>query len=150
MTKGGCDLMECPHWCRVLSGPVDPLREKSMLEKVSCQGLRTRGGSAPQQPFPEGQHLMEETNTGAAHLADGKSLCWRSSGRIVSHGIDPTVEQRKSVRSLIPVEKGAAETTCDKMTITSVLYSLVLLGERRLIITNKKPVKEVGMGGRFF
>jgi len=39
-----------------------------------------------------------------------------------------TLEQGKSVRSPRPEEEGAAETTCDELTITSVPCPPVLLG----------------------
>ena len=51
---------------------------------------------------------------------NGKDSHWRSSWRTVSCGRDPTLEQGKSVRSPPSEEEGAAETTCDELTATSI------------------------------
>jgi len=40
--------------------------------------------------------------------------------RAVSCGRDPTLEQGQSVRSPSPEEEGAAETTCDELTVTPI------------------------------
>jgi len=41
------------------------------------------------------------------------------------------LEQRKSVRSPPPEEEGAAETTCDELTVTPIPCPHVPLGGRR-------------------
>jgi len=46
------------------------------------------------------------------------------------HGRDPTLEQ-KSARSPSAEEEGAAETTCDELTVTPIPHPPVLLGGRR-------------------
>jgi len=51
--------------------------------------------------------------------------------RTVSHGRDPILELRKSVRSPPSEEEGAAETTCDKLTSTPIPHLPALLRGRR-------------------
>jgi len=62
-----------------------------------------------------------------------------------------TLEQRKSVRSPPPEEEGAAETTCDELTVTPIPCSPVPLGGRRERNGSEaEPGKKGGVGGRCF
>ena len=49
----------------------------------------------------------------------------------VHGGLDPMLEQRKSVRSPPPREEGAAETTCDELTTAPLPHPPVPLGGRK-------------------
>ena len=49
--------------------------------------------------------------------------------RTVSHERDLILEPRKSVKSPPPEEEGAAETTCDELTVTPIPRPSVPLGE---------------------
>ena len=59
------------------------------------------------------------------------------------------LEQGKCVRSLPPEEEGAAETTCDDLTVTPIPHPPVLLGGRRERNRSEvQPRKKGGVGGR--
>jgi len=61
------------------------------------------------------------------------------------------LEQGKSMRSPPPEEEGAAETTCDELTITTIPYPPVPLGGRRQRNGSEvEPREKGGMGGRCF
>jgi len=61
------------------------------------------------------------------------------------------LELGKSVRSPPPEEEGAAETTCDELTVTSTPCPPVPLGGRRQKNRSEvKPRKKGGVGGRCF
>jgi len=61
------------------------------------------------------------------------------------------LEQGKSVRSPPPEEEGAAETTCDELTVTLIPRTPVPLGARRERIGSKaEPGKKGRAGGRCF
>jgi len=57
------------------------------------------------------------------------------------------LEQGKSVRSLPPEEEGAAEPTCDELTVTPILHTPAPLGGRRQRNGNEvEPGKKGGVG----
>jgi len=71
--------------------------------------------------------------------------------RTVSCERDPTLEHGKSVRSPPSEEEGAAETTCDELTVTPILRPPVLLERRRERNGSEvEPQKKGGVGGRCF
>ncbi|KAK4824821.1 hypothetical protein QYF61_019671 [Mycteria americana] len=55
--------------------------------------------------------MLEQSVPEGLHPVVGKASRWRRSWRTVSYGRDPMLEQGKSVRSPLPEEEGAAETT---------------------------------------
>jgi len=64
---------------------------------------------------------------------------------------NPMLEQGKSVGSLPPEGQGAAETTCDELTITPIPHPLMPLGERRQRSGSEaEPGQKGGVGGRCF
>jgi len=69
-----------------------------------------------EQPVPEGLHSVGRTHIG--------EVCGELSP---VRGIF-LLEQGKSVRSPPPEEEGAAETTCDELTITLIPHPPVLPG----------------------
>ena len=94
-------------------------REEPKLEQVCWQGLCPHGGPTLEQPVPEG-------------LAPcGKDSRWRSLCRTVSCERDLMLEQGKSVSSHPSEEEGAAEVTCDELTVTPIPHPPVLLRGRR-------------------
>jgi len=61
------------------------------------------------------------------------------------------LEQGQSVRSPPPEEEGAAETTCDELTVTPIPHPPALLGGRRERNGSKaEPGKKGGVGGKVF
>jgi len=73
-------------------------------------------GPTLEQPVPEGLHPMEGTHAGA--------VC----GGLSPMGGAPSWSRGRVLRSPSPEENGAAETTCDELTITPVLCPPALLG----------------------
>jgi len=73
--------------------------------------------------------------------------------RTVSQERDLTPEQGKSVRSPPPAKEGAAETTCDELTVTPIPRPSALLGGwggGRETGVKLSPGKKGGVGGRCF
>lgn len=60
-----------------------------------------------------------------------KDLYQRGLCGSVSHWRDPTMEQRKNVRSPAPEEEGVPETMCDELTTASIPHLPMLLGGSR-------------------
>jgi len=62
-----------------------------------------------------------------------------------------TIEQGKSVRSPPPEGQGAAETTCDELTVSPIPHPPVLCGVgRERNGSEAEPGKKGGVGGRCF
>jgi len=80
-----------------------------------------------EQPVPEGLHPVEGTHAGAVHeelQPVGRTQAGEVCGELSPMRGTFTLEQRKSVRSPPTEEEGAAETTCDELTVTPVPVSL--------------------------
>jgi len=87
-----------------------------------------------EQPVPEGLHPMEGTHTGA--VCEELKPMGRTCVREVCGELSPMtgafmLEQGKSVRSTPPEKEGAAETTCDELTVTPIPRPTALLRGRR-------------------
>jgi len=83
-----------------------------------------------EQPVPEGLHPLGRTHTSAG----GEELqpVRRTHFGEFCGELSPmkgtfTLEQGQSVRSPPPEEEGAAETTCDQLTVTPIPHRPVLL-----------------------
>jgi len=77
-----------------------------------------------EQPVPEGLHPVEVTHTKAISeelQPMGKTHVGEVCEELSPMRWDLTLELGKSVRSPPPEEQGAAETTCDELTITPIL-----------------------------
>ena len=85
--KGGCGPVGSPRWSRLLARPVAPWREEPTLERSVPEGLHpvegTHAGAVCEELQPVGRTHVGEVHGG------------------VSHGRDPTLEQGKSVKSLV-------------------------------------------------
>jgi len=61
------------------------------------------------------------------------------------------LEQGKSVRSPPPEGQGAAETTCDELTVTPIPHPPApLRGKRERNGSETEPGKKGGLGGKVF
>jgi len=86
-----------------------------------------------EQPVLEGLHPVGRTHVGTIREEMGpvgRSHVEEVCGEL-SHERDLTLKQGKSVRSPPPEEEGAAETTCDELTITPIPCPPAPLGGRR-------------------
>jgi len=87
-----------------------------------------------EQPVPEGLHPVGRTHVGAVReelQPVGRTHIGEVCGQLSSVRGTFRLEQGKSVRSPPPEEGGAAETTCDELTITPVPRPPVTLEGRR-------------------
>jgi len=86
-------------------------------------GFVTPWGPTLEQPVPEGLHPMGRTHAGAVHeelQPKGRTLVGEVCGELSPVRGTFTLEQGKSVRSPPPEKEGAAETTCDELTVTPI------------------------------
>lgn len=96
---------------------MTPQTGEPRLEQVFWQVLQPHGEPMLKQSFPEGLYPREETHAGLDHeelQPMGRTQQERCSWRTVCHGMDLTVEQRKSMKSPLSEEEGVAETRCDE------------------------------------
>lgn len=72
--------------------------------------------------------------------------------RTLSHGRDLTLEQRKSLRSPAHEEEGMAETMCDELALTSILFHpcTILEEEVEKILSKASPRKKGWVQGKCF
>lgn len=70
--------------------------------------------------------------------------------RTIFHGKHPTLEQRKSVKSRLPEDKGAAEKIWDELTAAPVFYPPAPLRRRKQRKWGVKSRKKGGVRGRCF
>jgi len=97
---------------------------------------------------------MAGTHAGAVHeelQPVGKTHIGEVCGELSLVRGTFTLEQRQSARSPPPEEEGAAETTCDGLTIPPIPRPPVLLrGRRERSGSEVEPRKKGGVGGRCF
>jgi len=87
-----------------------------------------------EQLFPEGLHPVGRTHAGAVHeelQPLGRTHVGKVCGELSPVRGPFMLEQGNSVRSPPPEEEGAAETTCDELTITPIPCPSVPLRGRR-------------------
>jgi len=87
-----------------------------------------------EQPVTEGMHPIGRTHAGT--VDEQRQSVRRTHVGEVCGELSPvrgtfTLEQGKSVRSPLPEEEGAAETTCDELTTTPIPHPPVPFGGRR-------------------
>jgi len=107
-----------------------------------------------EQPVPEGLHPMEGTHAGA--VREELQPVGRTHVGEFCEELSPvrgtfTLGQGQGVRSPSPEGQGAAETMCDKRTVTPIPHPPVPLGGRRERNGSEaEPGKKGGVGGRCF
>jgi len=86
----------------------------------------TLWGPTLEQPVSEGLHPVGRTHAGAVCeelQSVGRTHIGEVCGELSPMRGTFALEQWKSVRSLPSEEEGAAETTCDELTITPISHS---------------------------
>jgi len=106
----------------------------AMPDQVCWQRLVTLWGPKLEQPVPEGLHLVGRTHAGA--VCEELQPVGRTHAGEVCGELSPvrgtfTLEQGQSVRSPPPEDEGAAETSCDELTVTPIPRPPALLVGRR-------------------
>jgi len=154
MPEGGCDPVGSLHCSRLLPGPADLWREEPCWSRFAGRTCDLYGGCMLEQPVPEGLHPVGRTHAGAVceELQPvGRTHIGEICGELSTVRGTFTLEQGKSVRSPSPEEEGAAETTCDELTITPIPRPPALLGGRRERNRSEvEPGKKRGVGERCF
>jgi len=103
-----------------------------------------------EQPVPEGLHPVGRTHAGVVHeelQPVGRTHVGEVCGELSPVRGTFMLEQGKGVKNLPPEKDGAAETTCDELTVTPIPHPPAPLGGRReRNRIESEPRKKAGVG----